>query len=185
MIYAFIGLKGSGKTTACNYLKTKLEGVHHVNFKDNLVRELKETMHPVLMELGIIYGMTIDELFAHKPPAMRALMQSFGTEVRRAQNKNYWVDQWVRDVSQVAELHEGQIVNTIVTDDCRFISEYEAIKSLGGITIRLNRADLVNTDEHQSETEQASLQADYTIECEKDNLEKLYTALDDILRWSV
>jgi len=69
----------------------------------------------------------------------------------------------------------------ILTDDVRFKNEYDAVKAWGGITIRLNRNDIVSTDTHQSETEQATLVADYTIDCEKDNLEKLYRELDRIV----
>jgi hypothetical protein len=189
MIYALIGLKGSGKTTACNYLKTKLEGVHHINFKDALIEEIKLNFPDLLGAIAHAENVafhndnltSVEELFIKKPPLMRALMQNYGTELRRKENPNYWTNKWILAVSKVVDIQEGKIVTSIVTDDVRFLNEYEAVKALGGITIRLNRADLVNTDNHQSETEQASLQADYTIECEKDNLDKLYTSLDDTL----
>lgn len=194
MIYAFIGLKGSGKTTACNYLKTKLPDVKHINFKDALIREIKENFPDVLRLIAEYqyrggYGFhpddnvdeLIDLLFIEKPPLIRTLMQNYGTELRRKENPNYWVDRWNESVAKVAEVQDGKISTNIVCDDVRFVNEYDAVKALGGITIRLIRADIVATDGHQSETEQASLVANYTIECEKDNLDKLYTALDDIL----
>jgi hypothetical protein len=101
-------------------------------------------------------------------------MQNYGTEVRRKENPDYWVMQWKLKIA------EDKIANVLV-DDVRFQNEYDAVKAWGGVTIRLNRNDIVSTDGHQSEIEQASLVADYTIDCEKDNLEKLYRELDRIV----
>lgn len=166
-IIGFIGYKNSGKTTACNIIKSHEDGVvvQH-NFKDGLIRELKQNFPKLLQVLSDVYNMAIDELFIVKPPAVRALMQEYGTEVRRNDDQNYWVDEWLDNLPT-----DGMVL----VDDVRFGNEAYAIKSSGGILIRLVRKDMVNLDTHKSEVEQDSLVADYTIVSkwgEQDKLEK-------------
>ena len=42
MIYAFIGPKQSGKSTACAYIESKLPDTVRINFKDALIQGFKE-----------------------------------------------------------------------------------------------------------------------------------------------
>ena len=170
MIIAFTGYAGTGKTTAANYLVEQHSFIRH-NFKDALVAEMKENLDLVLTLLGTLYGMTIDELFANKPPIMRALMQSYGTEVRRKDDPDYWTNQWS------ATLPEGMVV----VDDVRFRNEAEAVKSMGGIIVRLTRPDIRNGGDQQSETEQRDIADDYIFETEVGKPEQIYAALDFIV----
>jgi len=166
MIIGFIGIKRSGKTTACNIIKKHRSDVVMHNFKDGLVAEMSAKFPKLLDELGNVYGMTVAELFATKPPAMRALMQEFGTEVRRGDDKNYWVKKW-----------RGRLINEglVLVDDVRFHEEANAIKQNNGILIRLERTDLVDDDNHPSEQIQKEIKSDFTITTslnQKDYLEK-------------
>jgi hypothetical protein len=179
-LIAFVGLKQSGKSTACAYLESKLPDTVRVNFKDALVQETFEGFPDLLAIMSYHYyshdmntSQPILRLFDEKPPLMRALMQNFGTDVRRKQDPEYWVKRWKDTVSKQKA--------TVLTDDVRFVNEAQAVKDAGGILIRLDRTDMTNTDTHSSETEQANIVCDHTITCSKGEHEKLYKALDDIL----
>lgn len=170
-IIGLIGFKQVGKSTAAKYLQGKYDFSRH-NFKDALVAEIKQNFPDLLRELSIIYSMTVDELFENKPPAMRALMQNYGTQVRRGDRDLYWVEQWVNGCLALPK---------IVVDDVRFLNEAEAVKKLGGILIRLTRPDITSGGTHSSETNQLEIVADHTIECKAGEHETLYAALDKII----
>ena len=63
------------------------------------------------------------------------LLQWWGTELRRSQNPNYWVDKTMRSIR--AELINPKAI-AIITD-VRFPNEADAIKSNGGYTINVQR----------------------------------------------
>lgn len=174
MIIGFVGLKGSGKTTACNIIKKHIPGVVQHNFKDALVAEIKRNFPDLLNELSNIYQMDINDLFKFKPPAMRYLMQNYGTEVRRGDIESYWIMQWLE------KLPNG---GTILVDDVRFLNEANTLRMYGGEIIRLVREDMMSTDNHQSEIEQDLIVTNYVIktkEGEEDLLEKKLVAFLNI-----
>lgn len=195
-IIAFTGYKQVGKTTASQYLIDNYGFVRH-NFKDALVAEIKEKFPDLLRQIakesprerllfktgdveltnGSIIPidathLTVDELFTHKPPLMRALMQNYGTEVRRADDPYYWADQWDENLP---------LNKNVVVDDLRFFTEAKVLPE-HAIIIRLTRPDLSTGGDHSSETEQLQIEADYTIECEAGDFEKLYKELDEIVK---
>lgn len=185
-IIGLVGFKQSGKSTAAQYLQDKYGFVRH-NMKDHLIAEIKQNFPDLLQEIGCIYWdvnrmelaeeypMWIDKLFQEKPSLMRALMVNYGTEVRRRQDKNYWVKAW---------LATPVFQNNIVTDDVRFLNEAQAIKRNGGILVRIIRTDITTGGDHESETQQLQIEADYTIEVGPGEQEKLYAELDAILaKW--
>jgi hypothetical protein len=106
---------------------------------------------------------------------MRALMINYGTEVRRKENPDYWVNQWMY-------FAEDNYNKNIVVDDCRFLNEAKAIKHLDGILIRIVRTDITTGGDHQSETEQLGIEADYTITVNAGEQDKLYAELDAIMK---
>jgi hypothetical protein len=188
-IIGLIGFKQSGKSTAAKHLEEKYGFVRH-NFKDALVAEIKQNFPDLLREIAFREGLYhwedsltetgifipyIDQLFDEKPPLVRALMQNYGTEVRRKENPNYWVNQWLYWA-------EDNYNKNIVTDDVRFLNEAKAIKDLDGITIRIIRTDITTGGDHPTETEQLEIEADYTIEVGPGEHEKLYEELDKILK---
>lgn len=75
---------------------------------------------------------------------MRSLLQFWGTEYRRAQDDNYWVNATLKD------LDESKIY---ILTDCRFKNEAIGIKNLGGIIIRIERPDrpYISNENHLSE----------------------------------
>lgn len=182
-LYAFTGKMGSGKTTACDYLVSK-GGFVKVNFKDALVAEMKERLPGVLIQMvddrnswcdeyGCEQNWTIDRLFAEKPPIMRALMQNYGTEVRRRDDPDYWTKQYIKRVEDAF----AQGFN-VVTDDCRFLNEAQAVKDLGGEIVKIVRSDITGRSTHQSEVEMDSIVPDKVLNTEPGQLEALYAQLD-------
>jgi len=176
-IIAFTGFKQSGKTTASRHLQDKY-GYQLHNFKDGLIKEIKEKFPDLLGYYQHLYKVSdIDDLFVTKEAPIRALLMNYGTEVRRAEDEDYWVLQWKLGLVE----HMIADRRLIVVDDCRFISEARAIKAWGGTIIRIVRTDITSGGEHVSETEMLEIQADHTIEVGKGEHEKLYAELDKIL----
>ena len=182
MIVGLIGLKQVGKSTAATHLKENHGFVGH-NFKDALVKEMKDNFPDLLHEIlshTDLYGdlqnhpdlQSVDDLFKFKPPLMRALMQNYGTEVRRGDSRNYWTKQWRLALPPKQD---------VVVDDVRFINEAKMVKANDGILIRLTRPDVTPTDGHSSEKEQMKIEADYTIDVEQGDHEGLYNRIDEII----
>jgi hypothetical protein len=181
MIYGLTGKKQSGKTTASTYLASKIPNPIRINFKDALLDEVEQKF-PALIQAMIDvmdrteyngWGWSTKRLFQEKPPLMRALLQNYGTEVRREDNQTYWIDKY----KAKAESEE----RTIITDDVRFLNEAQTIKDLGGIIIRVIREDLPNDTSHTSETEMDLIQPDYTISVKTGEHDKLYSFLEYLI----
>jgi len=183
-LIGLIGFKQSGKSTAASYLESKYGFVRH-NFKDALIIELIRNFTDLLAEMSFYYyghedsvvggKQPILRLFDEKPPLMRALMQNYGTEVRRKEKDSYWTDKWL-DKYLTAEKQN------VVVDDVRFLNEASQVKGQTGIIIRIIRTDITTGGDHSSETEQLQIEADYTIEVGRGEQEKLYAELDAIMQ---
>ena len=177
IIIGLVGFKQVGKSTAAKYLEEKYSFTRH-NFKDALVQELKDNFPDLLTQIVIagrdlgFKAMNWNELFEEKPPLMRALLQNYGTDVRRKDNPHHWTGQWGQALFPLRDT---------VADDVRFLNESEAKKREGGIIIRLVRSDILTGGTHVSETEQLEIVADHTIECDPGDHAALYRALDDII----
>ncbi len=77
----------------------------------------------------------------------RLLMQWWGTEYRRADNKDYWVDRmraWL-------DMHNPYRFVTI--SDIRFQNEISLVQHFNGYLIRVNRPGFPTDDAHASEQE--------------------------------
>lgn len=170
MIISFIGMKQSGKSTAANYLVEKYNFTKH-NFKDALIQEIKDYFPDFITKECELYNCDVDYLFEKKPGHIRQLMQNFGTELRRREYPNYWVDRW--------SLLKPN--GNVVVDDCRFINEAEAIKQSKGVIIKIIRTGQENKDLHQSEQEFNQITPDYVIEVATGEQDKLYEELNKII----
>jgi ABC-type phosphate transport system ATPase subunit len=173
VIIGLIGLAGSGKTTSAEYLMEKY-GFSKINFKDGLIKELKDNFPDLIEEIANSHRMRVDQLFDEKPPLMRTLMQNYGTELMRKIDPQHWINIWVKSIS-------NSRAESIVVDDVRFMNEADAIKLQGGYLIKLNRPDLSPKTNHASETEQASIIPDFIITCEAGQHDILYKNLDEII----
>lgn len=91
------------------------------------------------------------------------LLQWWGTEFRRAQNPNYWVEAWKKAIDPKADV--------VIVTDVRFVNEAEAIKAASGVTIKVSRLNLDGTPfvdptrdaNHRSEIELDDYNFDYRI----------------------
>lgn len=179
MIVGFTGKKQSGKSTASKYVAHKYN-LRRVNFKDALVHEIKDRFPDLLksiievmerVDFNDLNPWTIDRLFQDKPPLMRSLLQNHGTNVRRMDNGNYWVNQWKAET----------IGKDVVVDDVRFLNEAEAIRERGGVIIRITRLGLSSSDNHISEIEMDQITPDFTITVDTGDFATLYRQLEEIV----
>lgn len=182
MIIGLVGFKQVGKSTAAKHLEEK-HGFQRINMKDALVAELKKNFPRLMREIYDTTGETwvndetmFQYLFDVKPPLMRALLQNYGTEVRRGDKDSYWTDEWDKATYSARCTDQN-----IVVDDVRFLNEAKAVKERGGIIIRLVRPDIPTGGTHASEVEQLEIVADNTINVAQGDKELLYMVLDDIV----
>ena len=109
-------------------------------------------------------------------PTPRILLQQIGTDLFRNQlHPNTWVN---------ATFANYQDNNWIITD-MRFPNEAKAIKDRGGITIRIERPNLLNNQnniklEHISETSLDDYKFNYYI-CNDSSIENLIAQIKNIL----
>lgn len=91
------------------------------------------------------------------------LLQWWGTEYRRAQDKDYWIKKWKAAVNPSASI--------VFSTDMRFENEAKAVTDLGGYTIQVNRlnhdgtpyVDTSRDPKHPSETQLDSYNYDFKI----------------------
>lgn len=69
----------------------------------------------------------------HRTPVMRTVLQYWGTEVRRAQDHDYWVRRALNQV--LPAIAEGR---TVYFTDLRFPNEVDYPKALGFLTVRIS-----------------------------------------------
>lgn len=123
-IVAFTGVAGSGKSTATRHLVER-HGYTLVKFAG----PLKDMMRAIGLDERQIEGdlkETPCEWLQGKTP--RHAMQTLGTQWGRdCIGKDFWLELWRRRVEIV--FADG---GRVVTDDCRFPNEAQAIRRLGG-----------------------------------------------------
>jgi hypothetical protein len=91
------------------------------------------------------------------------LLQWWGTEYRRAQDPEYWARQWKAAINPKADI--------VLSTDMRFINEAWTVKSVGGVTVQVNRRnedgtvfiDPARDANHVSETQLDGFNYDYKI----------------------
>ena len=144
-LIGFSGLIGSGKSFAARYLEDKY-GYEIVKFAG----PLKDMMRAMGLTEDHIEGhlkeLPCDQLCGRTP---RFAMQTLGTEWGRdILGDNLWGNLWQLKVEKM--LDEGRL---IVTDDVRFSSESDRVKSLGGLVIKLTIKGNQGGGDHSSETQ--------------------------------
>lgn len=148
MNVAFIGLMGSGKTTAAKIMASDTENnilnnPRHVRcaFADPVKEVGVRTLQALTDVIGDerftnkIHGQDINDL--KSDPAIRGLLQFIGTELGRGYfSDTIWIDYMAKRVQ------EANAQDTfVVVDDCRFPNEAEALKKLGFFIVRVTRPE--------------------------------------------
>ena len=131
-IIGLSGLAGAGKSTVARHLQDE-HGYRVVPFAGPL------------KAMARAFGLTAREMagdLKEKPCAAlcgktpRQFMQWLGTEFGREMiGPDVWVEAWRRTIDEALTDENG-----IVADDVRFPNEAEAIRAMGGIVIRIERA---------------------------------------------
>lgn len=89
----------------------------------------------------------------NRKEALRPLLQAYGTEYRRGQNTNYWINKMAQSMEEAEHdamrLILGSGVIFVITD-VRFEDEAEFVLNRGGLLIRINRGG-PSGDPHASE----------------------------------
>jgi len=160
VIVGLSGPIGSGKTTVATRL-VEAHGFVRIGFAEILKQQVATTLRGTLKaylrairpdvrtrdDLG---GVEEDQwtqyihtaLWQTRDPFCRSLLQEWGTELRRAENPDYWVVQWEQTTMRFAR---------VVADDCRFVNEAEAIRRLGGFLVKMTRSGHDPVGSHVSE----------------------------------
>lgn len=157
MIIAITGHKYSGKSTVAKMLSEML-GLK----VDSFARPLKEivcSLSGCTMEQLEDYDFKENEVVpkhlwafcANEKHNYRSLLQGMG-DYLRSKNPNIFID----------SILVGDTSNLIISD-CRFPNEAKAIKTGGGIVIKIVRPDAKAEDSHQSENRIDEIDADYTL----------------------
>lgn len=176
MIIAICGHKFSGKSTVARLLHNAT-GYTVVSFADKL-KDITCILSGCTREDLENYEFKENELVPDylrpyclnaKKPTFRAFLQHFGSEVMRGVNDNIWIDCTLSNCGE----------NAIVSD-CRFPNEAKAVKSRGGIVIKVVREGC-GGDSHQSETRIDEIDADYVL-WNDTTLENLVLNVDSLVR---
>jgi hypothetical protein len=149
MIIAISGKKQSGKDTVASILTHLIPycGIYHF-------------ASPLKAEVARATGCSEKYIEDHKP-SFRTLLQGWGDYRKAIYGQDYYVQITKEAIVRSAACG---ITNCIIPD-LRFNVEMAWVKSVGGITIRVERnIQPVSLDIHRSETELDGVKFDHTIE---------------------
>ncbi len=155
MIFAFSGLKGSGKDSAAEVLVREY-GFTKIAFAD-AVRELGLIIDPLIPRYNTgshcrlsymvkTYGW---DQIKREIPEVRRLLQIIGTEGGRMLfGENVWVDILARRFPDIADSNTRYVIT-----DCRFPNEAQFVDEHNGSIIWISRPGVVS-DGHASESDE-------------------------------
>ena len=154
MIIGFAGRIGSGKDTCAHRLLDRY-GFSRVSFAEALKVEVATKFNRTLRAHLLMVNSNIRAadaagkmtevaweaqihkiLWLERDGVTRAILQEMGTDVRRADDPEYWIKQWDKAVDKAGE--GAQIVVT----DVRFPNELDALRRRGGKLVRVERPSL-------------------------------------------
>lgn len=173
MIIGIIGEIGSGKTTAANVLKEKF------NFEINPLALLLKDVVRLLFNFKFtqVFGSfeeknEIDNRWGISP---REALQILGTDIMREKihdllpnlkvnRGEFWIKRFKDDYLAHKKIMNdmGHEINVVI-DDVRFKNEFEMIKELGGIVVKIVRPSIIKKSHHRSETEKNQITPDHII----------------------
>jgi len=148
-VIGLLGNAGAGKTTAANHLVARYKYVRRP-----FARPLKQMLLAVGLSQehtdGALKNEPCDLLCGTTP---RHALQTLGTDWGRDMiSPDLWVTLWLADATRTPM--------PVVADDVRFQNEADAIRSLGGIVVKIDRPSVGRTSDHASETEMDTIRCD-------------------------
>lgn len=190
MLIGFLGKKGTGKDTCCDYIASKYQFE-----KIAIANPLKEAIK-ILFDFSDdqVYGNSKENKDEYWNIEPRKVLQYIGTDIFRNKinelipnvENNFWIycleKKYLLPRAQgviKTQLNDISKKNNIIISDIRFQNEIDLIHKYNGIIIKLNR----NTnylDSHESEKNIDYLQGDFLID-NNDQIDKLYQKLDLIM----
>ena len=176
MIIGLSGKKQSGKSTVTNFLTRR--GFMEVSWAAPLKKKIGMELLGLTHEQ--VYGTeedkeAVDDFWGRSP---RELLQIIGTECfRNLVHPDFWVKLGVKEIRAQTFLKRN-----VVVSDCRFPNEIEAVKKLGGSSVRIIREGQSSTDRHPSETALDRYDFDYIITAKSGDLDGLKMRMDQILQ---
>ena len=142
-IIGFCGPIGCGKSTAAQTLVQDL-GFYRLRFADPL-KQMLMTIGCGYEEVDGFLKETTSRTLMYKTP--RYAMQTLGTEWgRNCMGEDFWVYLWKHKAMDYGTAN-------IVVDDVRFSNEVDAIHTLGGRVIKIEREMARPAIDHTSETQ--------------------------------
>ena len=149
------GKMGYGKDYVGNLIKDNFSNVEKISFADALKEEVEYIINLIRNNSSlehIAYEMNVskDEIkplyiamiafkdinaltVKKKNSTIRFMLQYWGTDVRRKNNENYWVQKTVDKILEINKLG-----NVALITDGRFPNELKGVSELNGITIQLD-----------------------------------------------
>ena len=161
-IIGVTGRKFTGKDTAGNYFVSNY-GFERLAYADPLKNAVREIFNFTNEQL---YGNEKEVLDTHWNVTPRKVLQFVGTDLFRNHIgeivPGVGQDIWIRVMKRkiMDKLKDNPNAKIVVTD-IRFDNESDAIKELGGVTIKSEREGVSNEDTHESEANIDAIKTDY------------------------
>lgn len=185
MIIGLTGYKSSGKSLCANHLCEKYNA-HELAFADQLKLICSKLYNIPLANFydAKLKEVVIDELCA----TPRQLMQVIGMKFREVSDdipeitvKNPWVFNVKNEIIKLFEKYGRNV--PIVISDVRFEDEFDMIKGLGGVIVRIHRPieKIPFLDNHVSETSMQSLKPDYMI-CNNSSIDRFKETVNELMK---
>ena len=149
------GKMGYGKDYVGNLIKNSFSNIEKISFADSLKEEVEHIINLIRnnsslehiayemnvskdeikpLYIAMIAFKDINELTVKKKNStIRFMLQYWGTDVRRKNNENYWVQKTVNKILEINKLG-----NVALITDGRFPNELKGVSELNGITIQLD-----------------------------------------------
>jgi hypothetical protein len=172
------GLKRSGKDFSANILLEKLPNSEKIAFADPIKRILSNTLGISIDEFDNFKNNYYDINYDGISLSFRELIQNFGESVKNEFGNDIW-----------AKTTKDKILKSkkdyVIISDFRFLVEYESLKDLDIVTLKINDNNLQNDDTHISENELNDFKFDYQIDNTKKDPKILEDYLDSFIKIKV
>lgn len=144
-VIGLTGYAGAGKDYVCDLLRTQFDNAGlmatRIAFADGVKQDIEETLG--LSDFAA-KGITATKL-REKPysPEIRKLLQWWGTDLRRAEDEDYWVKLGIAQAG--VEWNMGG-ADLIIFTDVRFQNEADVIHNAGGLVFQVVAEDSLRAE---------------------------------------